>query len=113
MMNIGKSKDEFRPISQHGRMNIINCNSCCGSCNSSKNDLCGKELVHWIKNKGNKNRQIPEENINKLLEWYYMYEKYMIIPINLYIKQCNKTYKDLENNLDEELNIFYKKMKLT
>ena len=29
--------DEFCPISQLGRLNKVNCNPCCGKCNSSKN----------------------------------------------------------------------------
>ena len=38
---IGPSGDEFRPSSQTGRMNIVNCIPCCGRYNSSKQDKCG------------------------------------------------------------------------
>ena len=41
-LNIGPTGDEFRPSTQRGRQNKINCVSCCGKCNSSKQDKCGK-----------------------------------------------------------------------
>ena len=73
-----KNIDEFRPVSQGGRINKVNCNPCCGSCNSSKNDLCGNDLLNWIKNKGNIKNPIPDDRIYELIKFYEENEKYMI-----------------------------------
>lgn len=108
--NIAKKKsyDEFRPISQGGRMNKVNCNPCCGSCNSSKQDKCGSMLIKWIQEKNSKKRKlITEEQKKILLEWYQTYEKYMIIPNDTININYNKTYIDKISTLDEELNEMY------
>lgn len=103
--------DEFVPITQYGRMNKINKNPCCGKCNSSKSDKCGKKLINWIKNKGYEDNPIPEDRIDKLIEWYYTYEIYMIIPAKTFDKINNETYENLlEHKLDEMLDEFYMKM---
>jgi hypothetical protein len=49
--------DEFRAVSQRGRMNIVNCIPCCGRCNSSKQDKCGSVLIKWIKDENPKKRK--------------------------------------------------------
>jgi len=113
--NLSNSKniDEFRPISQRGRMNVINCNPCCGRCNQSKNDSCGDKLINWIKNvqiDDNKRTPVPPERAKMIIEWFKKYEKYMIIDVNTYDPLRNKTYYELENELDSRLNAFYYEM---
>ena len=66
--------------------------SCCGKCNSSKQDKCGKKLIEWIKSKS------PVEQCEKIIKWYQYYEKYMLIPEN----------KTNEEELDERLNKYMK-----
>jgi hypothetical protein len=108
-----KNIDEFRPISQRGRMNVINCNPCCGGCNPSKNDLCGNKLVNWIKNveiDNNKRTPVPPERAKMIIEWFEKYEKYMIIDVNTCDALHNKTYYELEKDLDIRLDAFYKEM---
>ena len=99
---IGPSGDEFRPITQRGRMNKINCVPCCGRCNSSKQDKCGNKLIEWIKiNQPNEKQQ------QKIIKWYREYEKFMLIPLDIIDDKNKKTYKDMENELDEKLNKIY------
>jgi hypothetical protein len=102
--NIGSSGDEFRPSSQRGRQNIINCVPCCGMCNSSKQDKCGKALIQWICTRS------PVEQQEKIIKWYYEYESYMIIPLNTYDNNKKQTYEERENGLDELLNAMYEQL---
>lgn len=99
--SIGPTGDEFRPSTQRGRQNKINCVSCCGKCNSSKQDKCGTKLIEWIKSKS------PAEQYEKIIKWYQDYEKYMLIPENTIDPKNNKTYKTNEEELDERLNKIY------
>lgn len=108
-----KNIDEFRPITQGGRMNVINCNPCCGRCNQSKNDSCGNKLINWINNveiDDNKRTPIPLERAKVIMEWFRKYEKYMIIDINTYDPLHNKTYYELEKDLDSRLDALYHEM---
>jgi hypothetical protein len=98
---IGKTGDEFRPSTQRGRQNTVNCIPCCGACNSSKQDKCGNSLIKWIKTKA------PCEQQEKIIKWYQDYEKYMIIPTDTYDHKNNKTYEVMISELDEKLNNFY------
>ena len=100
-LSIGPTGDEFRPSTQRARQNIINCVSCCGKCNSSKQDKCGKKLIEWIKSKS------PLEQYEKIIKWYQDYEKYMLIPENTIDPKNNKKYKMNEEELDERLNKIY------
>ena len=100
-LKIGPTGDEFRPSTQRGRQNKINCVPCCGMCNSSKQDKCGNALIQWIKSKS----QIEEHE--KIIKWYHQYEKYMLIPLETFDIKYNKTYKVNEMELDERLNKFY------
>ena len=100
---IGFSFDEFRPISQRGRMNIINCVPCCGACNSSKQDKCGLKLITWINNRVGIN-EIHKKNI---IDWYRENEQYMIIPDDTIDNKSCLTYRELVSNLDERLNKVY------
>ena len=99
--NIGSTGDEFRPSTQLGRQNKINCVPCCGTCNSSKQDKCGSALIKWIKNKS------PVEQQEKIIEWYQCYEKYMLIPENTIDIKNNILYIDNVVGLDERLNKIY------
>lgn len=102
--HIGRSKDEFRPKTQRGRYNIVNCLPCCGSCNSSKQDKCGTVLIEWIK----KNPKIPVEQKEKIINWFKEHEKYMLIPLDtLFDKNKNITYGDKFSSLDSDLNKIY------
>ena len=100
---IGPSGDEFRPSSQGGRYNIVNCIPCCGDCNSSKQDKCGTRLIKWIKDKPS----IKVEQQEQLINWYRENEKYLIIPPNTFVSKRNKTYEDEVKELDVELNKVY------
>ena len=101
LLSIGPTGDEFRATTQRGRQNIINCVSCCGKCNSSKQDKCGRLLIKWIKSKSS------VEQYEKIIKWYQHYEKYMLIPENTIDPKNNKTYKTNEEELDERLNKIY------
>lgn len=106
--NIGKTGDEFRPSSQRGRYNKVNCLPCCGSCNSSKQDKCGIALLKWIKEENPKKRkQINFEQQKKIIKWWEENEKYLIIPLDTYDSKVNKTYGDRLNELDPTLNKMY------
>ena len=98
---IGPSGDEFRPSTQLGRQNKINCIPCCGMCNSSKQDKCGSILIQWIKDKS------PIEQYAKIINWYQQYEKYMLIPLDTFDVKNNTSYKVMEMELDERLNKIY------
>jgi len=98
---IGPSGDEFRPSTQLGRQNKINCIPCCGMCNSSKQDKCGSILIQWIKDKS------PIEQYTKIINWYQQYEKYMLIPLDTFDVKNNTSYKVMEMELDERLNKIY------
>ena len=98
---IGKMGDEFRPSTQRGRQNKINCVPCCGSCNSSKQDKCGRALIQWIKFKS------PIEQQEKIIKWYQEYEKYMLIPEDTIDNKHKKTYVINIMELDERLNKMY------
>lgn len=98
---IGKTGDEFRPTTQRGRQNKINCIPCCGICNSSKQDKCGSALIQWIKSKS------PIEQQEKIIKWYHQYEKYMLIPEDAIDIKYEKTYKINVIELDERLNKMY------
>ena len=105
---IGKSGDEFRPSSQRGRYNKVNCIPCCGACNSSKQDKCGLALIDWIKEENPKKRiQIKIEQQEKIINWYKKNEKYLLIPIDTFDSKDNKTYGDKINELDARLNKIY------
>jgi hypothetical protein len=99
--NIGPSGDEFRPSTQRGRQNTINCVPCCGMCNSSKQDKCGSLLVAWIKERSPSNQQ------EIILAWYEKYEKYLLIPLDIVDPKHKKTYSVLESELDDRLNKVY------
>jgi len=106
--NIGKSGDEFRPITQRGRMNRVNCLPCCGKCNPSKQDKCGTKLIEWITDPSPKTRApIDIEQQEKLINWYRENEKYLIIPLDIRYNRDNKTYQEKIDNLDNDLNKFY------
>ena len=98
---IGSTGDEFRPSTQRGRQNKINCVPCCGTCNSSKQDKCGTELIRWIKSKS------PIERQEKIINWYQQYEKYMLIPLDTVDFKNKKTYRDMVMELDDRLNKIY------
>jgi len=98
---IGKMGDEFRPTTQRGRQNKINCVPCCGPCNSSKQDKCGSELIKWIKSKS------PVEQYEKIIKWYQDYEKYMLIPEDTIDIKYNKLYMINVMELDSRLNSMY------
>ena len=106
--NIGKSGDEFRPATQRGRYNIVNCLPCCGSCNSSKQDKCGLSLIKWIKDESSKKRSyiIPEQQ-EKIINWYKKNEEYLIIPLDTLDTKDNKTYENKLAELDSNLNKMY------
>lgn len=107
-MHIGPSGDEFRPSSQRGRMNIVNCIPCCGVCNSSKQAICGSVLIKWIKEENPKKRtQIKIEQQEKIINWYEENEKYLLIPPDTFDDKKNKTYIERLNELDPYLNKFY------
>jgi 5-methylcytosine-specific restriction endonuclease McrA len=99
---IGPAGDEFRPISQRGRINKVNCVPCCGTCNSSKQDKCGLDLVDWIKKKAS-----PAQ-FEKIMNWYMEHEKYMLIPPDTVDIKHGKTYSELVDVwIDEQLNKMY------
>ena len=98
--------DEFRATSQHGRMNKVNCIPCCGTCNISKGDKSGSELIKWIKEK----EQIQNKTKDKIINWYHQYEKYMIIPIDTIDIETKISYNVLFNGLDNKLDIMFKMM---
>lgn len=104
---IGKSYDEFRPITQRGRMNRINCVPSCGNCNASKNDKCGTKLIQWI----DERPQLSDEEKQNIKQWYEKYEKYMIIPLDTVFPESDITYEQKEAQLDIELNRFYEMFK--
>ena len=107
-MHIGPTGDEFRPSSQRGRMNIVNCIPCCGRCNSSKQDKCGSVLIKWIKEENPKKRtQIKIEQQEKIINWYEENEKYLLIPRDTFDDKKNKTYGERLNELDARLNKIY------
>ena len=112
--NIGPSGDEFRPSSQRGRMNKVNCIPCCGRCNSSKQDKCGSALIEWIKEENPKKinanclrRPIKIEQQEKIINWYKENEKYLLIPLDTFDDKTNKTYIERYNELDTCLNKTY------
>ena len=107
-MRIGPSGDEFRPSTQRGRYNKVNCLPCCGACNSSKQDKCGLTLIKWLKQENPKKRQpCGVEQQEKLINWYKENEKYLLIPLDTYDSKDNKTYGDKLNELDARLNKIY------
>ena len=95
---IGPMGDEFRPSTQRGRQNKINCVPCCGACNSSKQDKCGSVLIEWIKSKS------TVEQYEKIIKWYQDNEKYMLIPENIIDPKDNKPYIIKVMELDGRLN---------
>ena len=106
--DIGPSGDEFRPSSQRGRYNKVNCIPCCGVCNSSKQDKCGLALIKWIREKNPKKRQpINFEQQEKIINWYKENEKYLLIPLDTFDSKINKTYGKRLNELDSSLNKMY------
>tara|TARA_Y100000389_G_C17277337_1_gene421106 strand:+ start:133 stop:690 length:558 start_codon:yes stop_codon:yes gene_type:complete len=106
--NIGKSGDEFRPVTQRGRYNIVNCIPCCGRCNSSKQDKCGNKLIEWIKEKNPKKRlPIKIEQQELIINWYKENEKYFLIPLDTLDSKKNKTYEERLNEIDDKLNRLY------
>jgi 5-methylcytosine-specific restriction endonuclease McrA len=98
---IGKAGDEFRPISQRGRMNRVNCVPCCGACNSSKCDKTGVNLIAWLK------ITCEEKQFEKIMKWYETNEKYMIIPLEAVDKNSGKCYSEIGDWIDERLNETY------
>ena len=109
--SIGPSGDEFRPSTQRGRYNIVNCLPCCGPCNSSKQDKCGLALIKWIKQDNPKKRlPIVVEQQEKIINWYKENEKYLLIPLDTLDNKDNKTYGDKLDKLDDRLNEIYKEL---
>ena len=105
---IGPSGDEFRPLSQYGRFNKVNCIPCCGRCNSSKQDKCGQALLRWIKEENPKKRTpINSEQQEKIISWWQTYERYLFIPPETYDSKTNKTYDERVSSLDAALNEWY------
>ena len=100
---IGPTGDEFRPSTQRGRQNKINCLPCCGRCNSSKQDICGSKLITWIQ------KISPTSQAEKIIAWYNKYEKYLLIPLDTFDSKAGKLYSQIVMELDEELNLFYEK----
>jgi hypothetical protein len=100
-LKIGPTGDEFRPSTQRGRQNKINCVPCCAKCNPSKQDKCGSVLIQWIKSKS------PVEQYEKIIKWYQSYEKYMIIPEDTFDTKYNKLYVTKVMELDADLNKMY------
>jgi len=98
---IGSAGDEFRPISQRGRMNQINCVPCCGAYNSSKCDRTGAKLIEWLV------KNCESEQYEKIMKWYEENEKYMIIPLDAVDKKTGKCYTELGEWIDESLNHCY------
>lgn len=97
---LGKNHDEFRPISQRGRMNRVNCLPCCGDCNSKKQDKCGKNLLNWIKEYD----PIPMVQKQLIISWWKDYEIYMLIPQYTFDAKRGMTYQEaVETWLDTEL----------
>lgn len=103
-----KAIDEFRSTKDKGRMNIVNCNPCCGKCNGSKSDRCGDKLVKWIKDGGHHERPIHDEQKRLILEWYEENEKYMIIPDTTTVYGSEINYIEEYLSLDHRLNNIYK-----
>ena len=107
LCEVGKNNiDEFRPVKDKGRMNRVNCNPCCGICNSSKSDKCGNKLVQWINNGGKKGR-ISDDQREKLMKWYISNEKYLIIPDSTKNTDNGMTYGEECASLDSRLNEVY------
>jgi hypothetical protein len=104
---IGSTGDEFRPSSQRGRYNIVNCVPCCGFCNSSKQDKCGSNLIKWIK----ESSQIPIEQQEKIINWYQENEMYLIIETSTFDNVYDKTYGEMINGLDDKLNKVYEEFR--
>jgi hypothetical protein len=98
---IGPTGDEFRPSTQRGRQNTINCVPCCGACNSSKQDKCGSVLIQWIKSKS------QVEQYEKIIKWYQDHEKYMLIPDSIIDPKDNESYIIKVMGLDDRLNSVY------
>jgi len=106
---IGPTGDEFRPSTQRGRQNIVNCLPCCARCNSSKQDKCGSKLIEWIKEVNPKSRkEISVEQKVKIINWYKKNEKYLLIPLDTYDRKNRKKYTDMKAELDKRLNKIYK-----
>ena len=100
----GRAGDEFRAITQRGRMNRVNCIPCCGKCNQSKSQKTGTELISWIHNR------VPAEKFQIIYEWYKENEKYMLIPEDTpFPNKEHGTYQERLANLDNELNAMYMK----
>ena len=97
------NSDEFRPITQKGRMNKINCVTCCGSCNSSKGDKTGYELLKWLNGDNIPNKQRKEA----IVYWWVQNEKYMIIPDN-YKNEDGCDWYGLREKLDKASQDYYK-----
>lgn len=93
---IGQRGDEFRPISQYGRVNKVNCVPCCGRCNSSKNDKCGTKLLNWI----DVSDFIDPCRKQLIKGWYITNEWYMIASKDYYCETRNKTYEQIRSDLD-------------
>ena len=105
---IGPTGDEFRPSTQRGRYNDVNCLPCCGVCNSSKQDKCGSVLIEWIKQENPKKRiPIHVEQQEKIINWYQQNEKYLIIPNDTFDTKHQITYENKVNGLDDYLNKIY------
>lgn len=101
---IGPTGDEFRPSTQRGRQNKINCVPCCGACNSSKQDKCGSVLIQWIKSKSS------VDQYEKIIKWYQNNEKYMLIPENTIDIKNDKLYINNVMELDSRLNSIYENL---
>ena len=106
---IGPTGDEFRPSTQRGRQNEVNCLDCCSRCNSSKQDKCGSKLIEWIEEVNPKSRkEIPHKQKAKIINWYQQNEKYLLIPLDAYDRKNGKRYTAMKAELDEKLNKIYK-----
>jgi 5-methylcytosine-specific restriction endonuclease McrA len=101
--DIGPSGDEFRPSTQRGRQNKVNCVPCCGACNSSKQDICGSKLIEWIRGRSNAEQQ------DIIIKWYQENEKYLLIPPDTIDPKHQKPYSTMEMELDEQLNEMFER----
>ena len=107
-LSIGRSGDEFRPLSQRGRYNKVNCVPCCGPCNSSKQAKCGTDLINWITEENPKKRSsINIEQQQKIINWYKDNEQFLIIPLDTIDTKDNISYEDKLKELDNKLNKIY------
>ena len=67
-----------------------------------------RSLIEWIKKENPKKRtQIKIEQQEKIINWYEENEKYLLIPLDTFDDKKNKTYREILNELDTNLNKLY------